>query len=166
LNSLAREIEAEARRAMSDTNAAIDQGYSTGARAFFFAAYPERVSAAVHGQVDGANFAARLEQMRPDVAAIDRVSAMPRQGVASTFKFGTTFRIIIGVVGALKNPTHFVAPGKWKRHFGLSADKEESRARALQLWPARSDPFAHKKDQGRSEARLARFYAETVERGR
>jgi hypothetical protein len=145
---------------------AIDPGSRTGAVAYYFAAYPGNITAedlsSVDGQVDAASLAARLEVMRPDVAVIERVSAMPKQGVSSTFKFGTAYGIIQGVVGALKIPVHFVTPGKWKKHFGLSSDKEQSRARALQYWPARADLFALKKHHGRAEAALlARYFAET-----
>lgn len=151
--------------------AAFDPGSSSGAMSFYFPFHPGQITAedlpGVAGQVDAATLAARLEQMRPDVAIIERVSAMPRQGVASTFKFGAAFGIIVGVVAALKIPAHFVAPGKWKRHFGLTADKELSRARALQFWPARSDLFGRKKDHGRAEASLlARYFAETREAAR
>ena len=148
--------------------AAFDPGSSSGAVAFYFPFHPGQISAedlpVVAGQVDPATLAARLKQMRPDVAIIERVAAMPRQGVSSTFKFGTAYGILQGVVATLDIPVHFVAPGRWKKHFGLTADKEQSRARALQLWPARSDLFARKKDHGRAEsALLARYFAETRE---
>lgn len=146
--------------------AGIDPGSSSGAVSFYFPDHPCQIAAedlpVVAGQVDAAILAARLEQMQPDVAVIERVGAMPKQGVASTFKFGTSFGIIQGVVAALKIPAHFVAPGKWKRHFCLEADKEKARARALQFWPSRSDLFSRKKDHGRAEAALlARYFAET-----
>jgi hypothetical protein len=148
--------------------AAFDPGSSSGAVAFYFTSHPGHISAAdlpvVAGQVDPATLAARLNQMRPDVAVIERVAAMPRQGVSSTFKFGTAYGILQGVVAALEIPVHFVTPGRWKKHFGLSAEKEESRARALHLWPGRSDLFGRKKDHGRAEsALLARYFAETRE---
>jgi hypothetical protein len=151
--------------------AAFDPGSSSGAVAFYFTAHPGQISAedlpVVASQVDPSTLAARLKQMCPDAAVIERVSAMPRQGVSSTFKFGTAYGILQGVVAALEIPVHFVMPGRWKKHFGLSAEKEESRARALQLWPSRSDLFSRKKDHGRAEAALlARYFAETTGGGR
>jgi hypothetical protein len=148
--------------------AAFDPGSLSGAVAFYFTPHPGQISAedlpVVAGQVDPATLAARLKQMCPDVAVIERVSAMPRQGVSSTFKFGTAYGILQGVVAALEIPVHFVTPGRWKKYFGLSAEKEESRARALHLWPGRSDLFGRKKDHGRAEsALLARYFAETRE---
>jgi len=141
---------------------AFDPGVQPGV-AYFFTEHPNNISAEdgpqVDGQVDGATLAARLTVMRPDMAIIERVASMPGQGVSSTFKFGCAFGIIQGVVAALQIPTHFVAPGKWKKHFGLSSDKEECRARALQYWPSRSELFARKKDHNRAEAALIAGYA-------
>jgi len=149
--------------------AAIDPGATSGALAFVFASHLERVSAEDLPIVDGlpsaAILSARLEQMRPDVVVIERASAMPKQGVSSSFKFGVGYGIAQGVVAALKIPVHFVAASKWKRRFGLTADKEEARARALQLWPARSDIFSRKRDHHRAEAALlARYFAEMRDR--
>jgi crossover junction endodeoxyribonuclease RuvC len=154
---------------MSNRNLCIyanDPGAS-GADAFYFTDHPETVSVEdtpiADGRVDAATLARRLEIMRPDLAIIERVGAMPGQGVSSMFNFGAAYGTVIGVVAALKIPVHFVTPAKWKKHFGLPADKEAARARALQLWPARAELFARKKDHGRAEAALiARFAAETI----
>jgi len=143
---------------------AIDPGLS-GAIAIYFPTAPERVVAedvpVVDGAIDGATLAARIEQFKPDVAIIERVAAMPKQGVSSTFTFGRSFGTVIGVVQALRIPQHMVTPGMWKKHFRLSADKEEARAHALQLFPAVAAQFSRKKDHGRAEAALiARYWAE------
>jgi crossover junction endodeoxyribonuclease RuvC len=68
-----------------------------------------------------------------------------------------------GVVSALGIQTHLVAPSRWKKHFRLSADKDEARGLALRLWP-NSEHFSRKKDHGRAEAALiARYGAEEVQ---
>ncbi len=139
---------------------------TSGAGAFYFTAHRDTVSVEdtplADGRVDGATLARRIEIMRPDLAIIERVGAMPGQGVSSMFNFGAAYGTVIGVVSALKIPVHFVTPAKWKKHFGLSADKEEARARALQLWPGRAEMFARKKDHGRAEAALLALYAAEV----
>ena len=105
----------------------------------------------------------RLKQMGPSVAIVESVSAMPGQGVSSTFKFGAAYGTVRGVIAALEIPVHLVTPGKWKKHFRLSADKEQARALALRLFPASSQHFERKKDHGRAEAALiARYGAEAV----
>jgi hypothetical protein len=42
----------------------------------------------VAGQVDAVSLANRLNEMKPLAAFVERVGAMPKQGVTSTFKFG------------------------------------------------------------------------------
>lgn len=114
------------------------------------------------GAVDPVTFAKLVRAARPMAAFVEDVHSMPGQGVASTFKFGRAHGTVIGTLAALEVPMHMVAPGRWKKHFRLSADKEASRALALRLWPA-ADCFSRKKDHGRAEAALiARFGSEVI----
>lgn len=141
----------------------IDPGAS-GALSFYFPSRPELIAAEdvplVAGDIDGAQLARRIVQMAPTMAVIERVGAMPKQGVSSTFKFGTAYGVVLGVVAALAVPTHLVTPAVWKKHFRLDADKEKARALAIRFWPA-SRHFERKKDHGRAEAALiARWAAE------
>ena len=46
---------------------------------------------------------------------VEQVHSMPKQGVASTFKFGRNYGGIFGVCGALKMPYITVTPQKWKK---------------------------------------------------
>lgn len=154
---------------MIDSNLCVgssDPGNS-GGLAFAFTAYPRTIAAedtpTVGGEIDAANLAARIAVMKPDLFIIERVGAMPGQGVSSTFKFGKAYGVLIGVVATLQIPVHFVAPSVWKKHFGLTKDKEEARARALQLWPDRAELFARKRDHNRAEAALlARYGVERI----
>jgi hypothetical protein len=144
----------------------IDPGIS-GALAFYFPDHPERVAVEdmpiVGGDVDGVTLAKRIASMSPYVAFLERVNAMPGQGVSSTFKFGKSYGVAIGVISAAAIPLHLVSPARWKGHLHLSADKEMARALALRLFPACSDHFKRKKDHGRAEASLiARYGAETL----
>jgi crossover junction endodeoxyribonuclease RuvC len=143
----------------------IDPGI-TGGLAFYMPDRPDLIGAedlpVVGGELDAATLARRIEEMAPALVILERVSAMPGQGVASTFKFGAAFGTIKGVTAALKVPLHIVSPTVWKKHFRLGADKDEARALALRLWPA-SIHFSRKRDHNRAEAALlARFGAEVV----
>jgi hypothetical protein len=147
---------------------AVDPGLS-GALAFYFptvdAITAEDMPVAA-GNVDAATITARIAQMKPDIAIVELVASRPGQGVASVFKFGCGFGMVRGVIAASGVPLHLVTPGKWKRHFGLDADKEKARALALRFWPTRSELFGRKKDHGRSEAALlARYAAERIVNG-
>lgn len=98
---------------------------------------------------------------KPTAAVIEQVSAMPKQGVSSSFRFGMGCGLIRGVLATYHVPIIQVAPTRWKRHFNLDSDPEKSRALALRLWPDMSSRLARKKDHGRAEALLlARWYLE------
>jgi crossover junction endodeoxyribonuclease RuvC len=83
---------------------------------------------------------------------------MPAQGVTSAFNFGFAAGALQGLVAGNAIPMHLVAPLTWKRHYKLSADKDASRRRASQLFPAHSHLWARAKDDGRAEAVLLAYY--------
>src|SRR5262249_14463881 len=87
------------------------------------------------GEVDVDTLVRRVREMQPALAIIERANAMPKQGVASTFKYGVAYGALRTVVALCNIPYQLVTPGKWKAHFHLDADKEKSRALAIQLWP-------------------------------
>ena len=141
----------------------------TGALAFFFPSAPGRGVAedlpVAGGRIDVVTLADRIRQMAPTVAIVEAVHSMPRQGVSSSFNFGVTYGSIIGVLGALAVPRHFVTPSVWKRHFKLSRDKEASRALALQRFPLTGNHFARRRDHNRAEAALLCLYAHELKLG-
>jgi hypothetical protein len=144
----------------------IDPGQQ-GAIAFYFPSAPHLVAVEdmplAGDHVDAVTLADRISQMRPDMAVIENVHSMPKQGVASSFKFGRSFGVALGVISALNIPHHFVSPQKWKKHFGLTSDKELSRALALRMWPEKATDFRLKRHADRAEASLlARYGAEAL----
>jgi len=108
-------------------------------------------------RVDITTLMQRIEQMRPALAMIEDVWAMPKQGVSSSFRFGEAFGSIKGVITALKIPMHLAPATAWKKFYKLDSDKEKSRALALRYWPE-SKCFSRKKDHGRAEAALIARY--------
>lgn len=93
---------------------------------------------------------------KPEIAIIERVNAMPGQGVTSMFNFGKSAGILEGVIASRHVPMHFMTAQEWKRKHGIptGAPKDESRARTLALIPQHADHFARKKDHGRADAFL------------
>lgn len=83
---------------------------------------------------------------------IERVSAMPKQGVASSFGFGVNFGSVLGVIQGLGIRLELVTPVKWKREMNLSAEKHASLHKARLLFP-RAELHLCKHD-GRAEALL------------
>ena len=55
-------------------------------------------------------------------------------------------------------PTNEVPPAAWKKHFGLSGDKDQSRQQASLVFPDQAHLWARKKDDGRAEAVLLAYY--------
>lgn len=90
---------------------------------------------------------------------IEKVGAMPKQGVTSMFSFGERYGFVIGLVAAAGVPYSFVRPAEWKRGVGIvaGAEKGASRLRAKQLFPG-TDFFDRVKDDGRAEAALIAYY--------
>lgn len=93
-----------------------------------------------------------------DKVVIEDVHSMPKQGVASSFGFGRSKGVVEGVFAGLGISISYVAPVKWKRQLGLSADKGVCRRRAIELWPGRAQLFARVKDDGRAEAALIAYW--------
>lgn len=79
-----------------------------------------------------------LAQHAPDHALIERAGSMPKQGVASTFKYARAVGSLETVVACLDVPYSIIEPAVWKKFHHLPGkDKEAARQRALQLFPPR-----------------------------
>jgi crossover junction endodeoxyribonuclease RuvC len=80
---------------------------------------------------------------------------MPKQGVASTFKYARAVGSLETVVACRDMPYSIIEPTTWKKfHHLRGGDKEASRQRALQLFPNARTWFAGKLDHQRAEAAL------------
>jgi hypothetical protein len=97
-------------------------------------------------------------QGRSAVAMVERVSAMPKQGIASAFCFGVGFGSVLSVLQALNIPLEFVTPAVWKRSLCLGKDKKASLHKARLLYPTAELHLA--KHDGRAEALLIARYAQ------
>ena len=97
------------------------------------------------------------------ITMIEKVHAMPNQGVSSVFRFGQGFGAIQMAVTGHGHEVHYVSPAAWKKYFKLSKDKGVSRSLAAQRFPQAADLFSRVEDDGRAEAALIALYAkETV----
>ncbi|HEX4025882.1 MAG TPA: hypothetical protein VHX52_14450 [Steroidobacteraceae bacterium] len=92
-------------------------------------------------------------------AVVERVSAMPRQGIASAFCFGVGLGSILSVMQTLQLPLELVTPAVWKRALGLSSDKRTSLDKARLLFPSADLRLA--KHDGRAEALLLAHWAQS-----
>lgn len=143
----------------------IDPGV-TGAIAFYVMDVPGRVAVedvpVAGGEISAPHLASLIRRFSPSMAVIEKVNAFPGQGVSSVFNFGRSYGDVRGVIGALNIPLHFVSPQKWKKHFGLSSDKDQSRMLAIRMFPNVAEHFKLKKHDGRAEAALIALYGAEV----
>jgi len=100
-----------------------------------------------------------LSLVDPKIGAeicMEQVHSMPNQGVASTFAFGRAVGVISAVCELTRYPVHLVTPQKWKKHFHLTADKNESLDMARYYWPEAK--LKLKKDGNKAESLLIAEY--------
>ena len=109
-------------------------------------------------EYDEASMVAALRefsQLEKDTSCVlERVSAMPGQGVTSMFNFGMGYGIWRGMLSALKIPYTLVSPVTWKGVVmrDMPKEKDAARLRASQLYPQMSPQLSRKKDIGRADA--------------
>ena len=102
----------------------------------------------------------------PERVVIEKVGAMPGQGVTSMFTFGAAYGVAIGVAGGAGVPIVFVSPAKWKAHFRLvGKPKDASRELAIRLFPKAAPSLTLKKHHGRADALLLARYANDMDAG-
>jgi crossover junction endodeoxyribonuclease RuvC len=90
---------------------------------------------------------------------IERVGAMPGQGVTSMFRFGFGAGLWHGICGARRIVPNLISPGPWKASFGLNDDKNAARAKATEIAPALAGFWPLVKHDGVAESFLIAHYA-------
>ena len=95
------------------------------------------------------------------LVALELVGSMPKQGVASTFKFGTNYGWWQGILDALRMPYQLVRPQEWQKGIGVAKksapDDKPSLLVARRLFP--SVDLHLKKHHGRADALLIADWA-------
>jgi len=91
---------------------------------------------------------------------LEKVGAMPGQGVTSMFSFGRGLGLWEGILNALLIPYTMVRPVTWKKAMlgDMGKAKSMARLRAMQLFPSATGQLSRKKDDGRAEALLLAEY--------
>lgn len=79
-----------------------------------------------------------------DLAVLESVHAMPKQGVCSSFTFGQGVGFLRGVLLSAKIPLHTVTPQRWMKSLQCmtKGDKNVTKARAQELFP--NEKITHK----------------------
>lgn len=110
--------------------------------------------------------ALKITQKEQTFCIVEKVGAMPGQGVTSMFNFGKSFGYILGVLEANKMPYQLVTPQIWKKEFNLlKKDKAESIKVCKRLYPTISllpTERCTKESDGMAEALLICTYGKRL----
>ena len=98
------------------------------------------------------------------VSCIEKVHTMPKQGVASSFKFGFSTGGVYGVFAAFQLPLHEVTPQLWKKTilYGTPKDKDAAIEYVRRVYPTVDllrTPRCKKLHDGMAEAICIAEYA-------
>ena len=114
---------------------------------------------------DDINFITRIEYIKLTghdiIACVERVNAMPQQGVTSMFTFGKSAGYIEGVLSAFHIPYQTILPKRWKHEYSLNGDKNNSIICCQKLFPDVNllrTPKCIKPSDGMAEALLIAEY--------
>lgn len=119
----------------------IDPGYVNAAAALFANGELERAwkfpYSKKESRIDEPLLAQQIRACNADIAFVERVHAMPKQGVSSTFKLGQGYGLILGILAGLGIPTRLVHPPTWKAATlpDERRTKKLSVERAVELFP-------------------------------
>ena len=107
--------------------------------------------------VDTLKVSSELSKYKIDIAIIEKVHAMPRQGVTSSFQFGRSFGGIESLCYIFAKRVDYVAPAVWKKAIGLGSSKKDSLDMA-RLKFGNQDVWKIKSNDGIAEASLLTLY--------
>ena len=96
------------------------------------------------------------------VCCVEKVGAMPGQGVVSMFNFGHNLGYIEGLLQAFDIPYQLVPPKTWKKEFSVTSDKNTSIEVCRKLFPhvcLLPTSRSRKPSDGMAEAMLMAEYA-------
>lgn len=96
------------------------------------------------------------------VCCLEKVGAMPGQGVVSMFNFGHNLGYIEGLLQAFDIPYQLVPPQTWKKEFCVTSDKNTSIEVCRKLFPhvcLLPTERSRKPSDGMAEAMLMAEYA-------
>lgn len=115
---------------------------------------------------DAVKYSVALAQLRGELndvmCCVEKVSAMPGQGVVSMFNFGHNLGVIEGLLRGYGIPYQLVPPQTWKKEFSLSSDKAKSIEVCQKLFPnvnLLATERSRKPHDGMAEALLMAEYA-------
>lgn len=90
---------------------------------------------------------------------VERVTAMPKQGVSSMFSMGRSLGVIEAIIATHGMPVVWVLPTAWKKHWSLTGKaKDAARTKVIEIYPKHRELFKLKKHVDRADAVLLGLY--------
>jgi Holliday junction resolvasome RuvABC endonuclease subunit len=104
-----------------------------------------------------------IQRHAPAHAFIERAQAFKDQGSSSGFIYGRAVGALEACIDGMQVPLTVIEPTAWKKaHALIKTGKEDSRQRALRLFPEGGTFLARKMDHGRAEAALIAWYGRAL----
>jgi hypothetical protein len=124
---------------------------------------------ALHGYATIETLQWLIEPGQRTFIACEAIHAMPVNGAIGVFSQGSVTGALEAIFDILEHwhpnlQVRFIAPGKWKQHFGLvKTTKDQARLKATQVFDEARERLARKRDHNRAEAALiARYFWDDV----
>lgn len=96
-----------------------------------------------------------VEDLQPDLAVIEKVSSMPKQGIVGAFRFGEQYGAIQGILCTLRISQKVIRPQEWKAKVlaGYNkADKGSSLLYVKRRWPVNKIEGTKEQREGQADA--------------
>src|SRR4029077_19204558 len=122
-----------------------------------------------HRVIDCGQLARWIHERDATEAIVELAGAHADQGRASIFRFGSAYGQLLGMLQTMTLPYRIVSPLRWKRHYdllnnrkrGRIVGKDDSRRKAIEIFPQHSDQFRLKNSIHCAEAALLARYQMT-----
>jgi hypothetical protein len=102
------------------------------------------------------------EKLLPARMVVEQITARPHQAIGAMTKYTGSYWLMKGIAAALVIPFHDVSSRRWRDDLIMDTtimdNKEQSRKRALELWPNKAHQFRYKKDHNKAEAALIGYW--------
>lgn len=106
-------------------------------------------------EVNVPGLASLLSDFAPDICFFEQTGGMEGDSAQSAYNFGRAAGAAEAAAKIAGARFEFVAPHVWKKAMGLiGTAKDQSRAKATNMWPGYAKTFALKTADGRAEAAL------------
>lgn len=93
------------------------------------------------------------------VAVIEKVHAMPGQGVTSMFSFGYGYGLLAGILSAMRVPVEHVRPQAWQSVVLGGIDKSLGKKRSV-VWAKDRFPMLGELSDGQADALAMAYYGQ------